>query len=122
MTYDAGAQMLEIAGTVFTLRDVGPSDCTAVLGLHRRVFGSTVDAAWFDWKYRHGGGEAVGLWQGNELVAHCGGTPRTVLHHGRPARDLQIGDVMVAPEWRGVLRRRGPFYHVSERLYSSRLG
>ena len=114
--------MLEIAGTVFTLRDVGPSDCTAVLGLHRRVFGSTVDAAWFDWKYRHGGGEAVGLWQGNELVAHCGGTPRTVLHHGRPARDLQIGDVMVAPEWRGVLRRRGPFYHVSERLYSSRLG
>ena len=89
--------MLEIAGTVFTLRDVGPSDCTAVLGLHRRVFGSTVDAAWFDWKYRHGGGEAVGLWQGNELVAHCGGTPRTVLHHGRPARDLQIGDVMVAP-------------------------
>ena len=79
MRYDTGVQTLEIAGTVFTLRDVAPSDCTAVLSLHRRVFGSSVDAAWFDWKYQHGGGEAVGLWQGNELVAHCGGTPRTVV-------------------------------------------
>lgn len=122
MRYDTGVQTLEIAGTVFTLRDVAPSDCTAVLGLHRRVFGSSVNAAWYDWKYQQGGGEAVGLWQGHELVAHCGGTPRSVLHHGRAARDLQIGDVMVAPEWRGVLTRRGPFYHVSERLYSSRLG
>jgi len=122
MKDDTGVLMLEIAGTAFTLRDVTQSDRAAVLSLHRRVFGSSVDAAWFDWKYRDGGGEAVGLWQGHELVAHCGGTPRTVLHHGRPAHDLQIGDVMVAPEWRGVLTRRGPFFQVSERLYSSRLG
>lgn len=117
-----GLQTIEIAGTTFALRDVGLSDCAAVLNLHRRVFGSLVNEEWFDWKYRLGGGEAVGLWLGDELVAHCGGTPRTVLHHGRPARDLQIGDVMVTPQWRGVLTRRGPFYKVSDGLYSSRMG
>ena len=101
MRYDTGVQTLEIAGTVFTLRDVGPSDCTAVLGLHRRVFGSTVDAAWFDWKYRHGGGEAVGLWQGNELVAHCGGTPRTVA----ATYSAEILDGAVRASARGELDR-----------------
>lgn len=122
MGVDAMEQFVEIAGRLFTLRDVLPSDRDDVLGLHNRVFGSKVDAAWYEWKYHDGGGEAVGLWLGKELVAHCGGTPRVVSHLGRAERDLQIGDVMVAPEWRGVLTRRGPFFHVSDRLYASRLG
>lgn len=122
MRTSIGVQALEIAGQAFTLRDVVPADRADVLHLHHRVFGSTVDATWFNWKYRDGSGEAVGLWQGAELVAHCGGVPRAVWHQGRPLQDLQIGDVMVAPEWRGVLTRRGPFFLVSERFYASRLG
>ena len=122
MNRDATAQWVEIAGQQFLLRDVTPTDRDAVLTLHHEVFGSKVDASWYDWKYRRGGGEAAGLWLGDRLVAHCAGTPRQVLHQGRLRQDLQIGDVMVAPQWRGVLTRRSPFFRVSKHFYDSRLG
>jgi hypothetical protein len=70
----------------------------------------------------HGGGEGVGAWHDGRLVAHCGGLPRNILHQGILQHDLQIGDVMVAPEWRGILTRHGPFFHVSKKFYDSRLG
>lgn len=111
-----------IGGQAMTLRDVTPADRADLLALHQRVFGAPVDAAWFDWKYRQGGGEGVGLWRQGQLIAHCGGVPRAIWHAGVRQHDLQIGDVMVAPEWRGILTRRGPFFHVSKRLYDSRLG
>ncbi len=113
---------LEIASQRFTLRDISSSDISDVLQLHRHVFGSAVDAAWFEWKYVRGQGEGVGLWHDGRLVAFCGGTPRWIWNRGARARYLQIGDVMVAPEWRGVLARKSPFYYVSERFYRSRLG
>lgn len=115
-------ESLEIAGQTFILRDATVQDASDVLRLHRRVFGSEVDIGWFDWKYVIGEGEAVGLWGAEGLVAFCGGTPRWVWLHGQRLRCLQIGDVMVAPEWRGVLKRKNPFFLVSERFYRSRLG
>lgn len=115
-------ESLEIAGQRFTLRDTMPEDRAGVLALHHQVFGSAVDERWFDWKYVAGRGEGVGLWSGARLVAFCGGTPRQVLCQGDCARFLQIGDVMVSPEWRGVFTRKSPFYYVSERFYRSRLG
>jgi hypothetical protein len=116
------AETLQIGGQPMVLRDVVPSDRDDVLALHQRVFGAPVDAAWFNWKYVQGGGEGVGLWHNGEMIAHCGGVPRKLWHAGALQRDLQIGDVMVAPEWRGILTRRGPFFHVSKRLYDTRLG
>lgn len=113
---------LVIANQRFILRDVTPADMNDVLTLHHQVFGSAADAQWYDWKYVRGQGEGVGLWQGGELVAFCGGTPRQVIYQGAQALFLQIGDVMVAPMWRGVFTRKSPFFYVSERLYRSRLG
>ena len=115
-------ETLRVAGEPMTLRDLTPQDAPALLALHHEVFGSQVDAAWFDWKYRQGGGEGVGLWWQGTLIAHCGGVPRRFSHAGRRTRDLQIGDVMVSPPWRGVLTRTGPFHHVSRGFYRSRLG
>lgn len=116
------ANLLNVAGYTMTLRDVTPADMADVLALHQGVFGGPVDPAWFDWKFHQGAGEGVGLWHEGELVAHCGGVPRTLWHSGVRQQDLQIGDVMVAPKWRGILTRRGPFFHVSKRFYDSRLG
>lgn len=115
---------LRIGDVAFALRDVGPDDIDAMLSLHRRVFGSDTDLAWFDWKYRQGHAIAVGVWQetSGTLVAHCGGIPRRLWHQGRPTSGLQIGDVMVAPEFRGILTRRGPFYHATRALYEGKLG
>lgn len=120
-----GIQEVHIAGESFVLRDLQPSDEAdqkALLALHTEVFGSAADTSWFGWKYWQGGGQGVGLWLGTRMVAYCGGTPRSVCHQGAWKHDLQIGDVMVAPEWRGVLTRRGPFFHVCDRFYRSRIG
>ncbi len=113
---------IDIAGRRFVLRDLRAADMAPFLALHRRVFDSTVSSSWFEWKYVSGGGQGVGLWLDDALIAHCGGTPRHVLNHGVVSGYLQIGDVMVDPQWRGLLTRHGPFFHVCENFYNSRLG
>lgn len=113
---------LVIGGCPMVVRDLTPEDMPDVLALHQRVFGGPVNTDWYQWKYALGGGEAVGVWCGDELIAHCAGFPRLFLRQGRSEQHLQIGDVMVAPEWRGILTRKGPFFHASNALYASRLG
>lgn len=116
-------EAIQIGDCRFFLREVASEDQGDVVELHRRVFGPDVDASWFRWKYVDGGGQAVGLWdERGKLVAHCGGIPRRILHQHDSVAGIQIGDVMVAPEVRGLLTRRGPFFHVSQRFYSSRIG
>ena len=117
---------VRIGDTSLTLRDVGPSDEQAVVALHTQVFGPDVDVNWFAWKYGHapaqGQGQAVGLWNGSDLIGYCGGVPRVLWHGETTLQGLQIGDVMIHPKWRGILTRRGPFFHVSQRFYQSRIG
>ena len=117
---------VEVGGFELTVRDVRPSDEASVLALHQRVFGPGATAGWFAWKYgtgpHQGHSEAVGVWHDGALIAHCAGIPRTLWRSGVQTRGLQIGDVMVDPSWRGILTRRGPFFHASQRLYASRLG
>jgi len=117
-----GLQNCVIAGYDMVLRDLGPGDMKAVLELHQQVFGTAVNTDWYDWKYQAGMGEAVGVFHNGALIAHCAGLPRSFCRHGQKLACLQIGDVMVAPKWRGILTRRGPFFHVSQRLYQTRLG
>lgn len=113
---------INVGGHTMVLRELTAQDAAQVVALHREVFGSAVDQAWYDWKYVRGAGVATGIWVDGQLIAHCGGIPRHFLHACRPSRDLQIGDVMVSPQWRGLLTRHGPFFYVSERLYSSQIG
>src|SRR3954447_10889474 len=97
-----------IGGEVFQVRDLEPADRAALLVLHVRVFGGAVDEEWFRWKYVGGQGLGTGVWKDGELIAHCGGLPRTLWRGGARTGGIQIGDVMVAAEWRGLLTRRGP--------------
>jgi hypothetical protein len=117
---------VQVGEFALTLRDVLPGDQEAVTALHTLVFGPNVDAAWFSWKYgaatEQGHGQALGVWYGDELIAYCGGLPRTLWRQDKPVRGLQIGDVMVHPQWRGILSRRGPFFQVSKHFYDGHLG
>lgn len=113
---------LSIVGRSMLLRRLTGDDMLDVLALHQRVFGGAVDLPWYEWKYQHGRGEAMGVWCDGGLIAHCAGFPRLFSSGLDSAPYLQIGDVMVAPEWRGILTRHGPFFHVSQGLYDSRLG
>jgi hypothetical protein len=105
----------------FAVADLGPSDAADVIALHRRVFGTDIDAAWYRWKYA--GAPAAGVRdEDGRLIAHCGGIPRRLVAAGRTIAALQIGDVMVEPRARGWLTRRGPFFQVSRHLYASQVG
>ena len=117
---------VRVGEAVLTLRDLQGSDASAVLALHEHVFGAGVDAKWFAWKYENdsgqGKGQALGVWSGDTLIAYCGGIPRTLWRQSKSLRGLQMGDVMVHPAWRGILTRRGPFFHVTQKFHSSRVG
>ena len=117
---------VQVGEFALTLRDVMPGDQEAVTALHTLVFGPAADAAWFAWKYgaatEQGQGQAIGVWHDADLIAYCGGLPRTLCQHGKRRNGMQIGDVMVHPQWRGILSRRGPFSQVSKSFYDSRLG
>ena len=115
-------QQLTMADQALTLKVLAPEDEHAFLKLHQDVLGSSADPDWFDWKYKLGHAVGMSLWHQDRMVAHCGGIPRKVLHQGVLRHDLQIGDVMVSPEWRGALTRQNPFFHVSEGLYQNFLG
>ena len=125
-TRSVTSHSVQVGDTTLTLRDMAPDDVTAVLALHEHVFGPGADARWFAWKYgqglSQGRGRAIGAWHDGQLVAYCGGLPRTLRLHNTNLRGLQIGDVMVHPAWRGILSRRGPFFQVSKRFYDSQIG
>lgn len=116
------ATEVQIGEHLFVVRDLTARDADSLLRLHVRVFGPGATPAWHQWKYGAGGGLGCGVWQGDELVAHCGGLPRTLWRKGRRSGGLQIGDVLVAPEWRGLVTRRGPFFQASSRLYGMHVG
>ncbi|WP_295852300.1 GNAT family N-acetyltransferase [uncultured Xylophilus sp.] len=112
----------EIGGERYAVRDLTPDDTSAMLALHRRVFGADSDTSWFDWKYQAGGAVGVAMWRGDEMVAHGAGLPRPLWHRGVRTTGMQVGDVMTAPEYRGILTRQGPFFHTTKMLYESKLG
>lgn len=113
---------LEIAGESFELRDLDETDRDALIGLHKEVFGEGASTDWYEWKYAQGNGLGSGLWHQGRLVAHCGGLPRALWQEGTRRTGIQIGDVMVATAWRGVLTRRGPFFQVSQKFYKGHVG
>jgi lipopolysaccharide transport system ATP-binding protein len=77
--------------------------------LFKLCFGHEMSPAHWDWKYRGQTLAGVGVFADSGLVGFYGGLPRQVIKHGVPCMALQIGDVMVHPNERGVLTRQGPF-------------
>ncbi len=81
-----------------------------VLALFAQVFGGAMAPDLWHWKYGDGRGLATGTRSDDgRLLAHYGGTARTLLVARQPMAGVQLGDVMVAQDVRGILSRRGPF-------------
>ncbi len=116
------AGQVRIGTELFQVRDLRADDEDSLLRLHVNVFGPGATAAWYRWKYAAGGGLGSGVWHDGELIAHCGGVPRPLWRQGRRETGIQIGDVMVASQWRGILSRRGPFFQASRAFYSAHVG
>ena len=90
--------------------------------LFEKVFGHPLSDEEWHWKYVTGGGCGVGLWHGDDLVAHYGGLPRRVLFQGREALACQVCDVMVDSRARRALARRGPLYQITANFLETQIG
>jgi len=98
-------------------------DADAIRDLFQSVFGQPMSQAHWQWKYANGHGEATGVRNASgKLVAHYGAMPRPILFFGQDAMAVQIGDVMVLPEARGVWSRSGPFSTATRLYLDERIG
>jgi hypothetical protein len=90
-----------------------PGNETELLELFRAAFGHDMPAELWHWKYQ--GLDTLGTLVRHEgrPVAFYGGMPRAIYLFGSPAMAVQIGDVMVHPDLRGILTRRGPFFQAA---------
>lgn len=89
-----------------------PQDIPALLALFANCFDTPMDEALWHWKYHQHGHHAV-VWQRGQIIAHDGGITRKTLLFGREVLATQNGDVMVAPQARGLLTRQGAFHRAA---------
>jgi len=90
--------------------ELGAAQRHEVSALFAQVFGLPMSDALWRWKYDAGRGVATGTRdEQGHLLAHYGGTARVLMVNGVAVNAVQLGDVMVAEQARGVLSRRGPF-------------
>lgn len=98
------------------------ADTPALRALFERAFATPSSAEQWAWKYRHASSPGVVCCHGETLIAFNGGMPRQARVFGEDHGVVQMGDVMVDPEWRGVLTRRGPFYRVVHAYFADCVG
>lgn len=110
-------------GQQYVIREVLPNDAPEVMRLFVEAFGHQPGDEWFAWKYGAGGARALGLWdQAGRLKAHYAGIPRDIVWQGTGVAGLQIGDVMVSPEIRGLMLRNGPLQQICSSFFATRVG
>jgi len=93
----------------WTLRWLRHADFEVWHALFVVCFGHSMPQAQWRWKYRDAERVGVGVFTEGRMVAFYGGMPRPLRVLGQAMAGVQVGDVMVHPEFRGSLSRRGPF-------------
>lgn len=92
------------------VRSAEPEDLEQIKTLYQDAFGQTLHEDIWHWKYRYAKSPGYVVFEGEEMVAFCGGAPRKGLVQGNPTTFCQIGDVMVSSKQRGILTKTGPFF------------
>lgn len=88
----------------------GQANLPELQELFQQAFTSTMSPQQWRWKYSATKEWGSAVRHNNRLVAFYGGMPRQLLLFGYKVAGVQIGDVMVAPDYRRILTRRGPFF------------
>ena len=101
---------------------VTPTRSAPMRELFAQVFGHEMSAEHWQWKYARGHGQAVALVEDGRVVAHYGGLTRELNVLGQPQRGCQVCDVMVAPQARRSLARRGPLYRIAATFLETQIG
>lgn len=104
------------------LRWVQEGDRAAWTNLFASAFGFAMAEELRAWKYQHTTHMGVGAYAGEQMVAFYGGMPRAIRMRGQDAMAVQIGDVMVHPEHRGVMTRQGAFQMAAATFLEQQIG
>lgn len=96
--------------TAWQARTALTTDLVPTLALFQRAFDRPVLAQHWHWKYLGVDTTGIVVQRGERLVAFFGGMPRYFQRRGEAVLGVQIGDVMVDPDQRGILTRRGPLF------------
>lgn len=81
--------------------------------LFQACFGHSISRHQWHWKYRDTDRLGIAAFDNTRMIAFYGGMPRQLLAMGHQIAGIQVGDVMVHPDFRNTLSRRGPFQMVS---------
>jgi hypothetical protein len=104
------------------IRNPLATDYQACSELFERAFGHPISKPLWDWKYGDGRGRAVLALRGNVVIAHYGCVSRRICLRGKPAKALQICDVMVEPTERAVMTRSGAFTQIARTAQEQFIG
>ncbi len=97
-------------------------DQDALLSLFQSAFNHAMPAELWAWKYADRSNFGVLAHREGQTVAYYGGLPRTLWIDGKKQSGVQICDVMVAPEERGILSRRGAFMQTTIAFLKASIG
>ena len=108
-TAQPGVYVNQRANNALILRWVRQDDFDAWHALFRVCFGHDISLEQWRWKYRDTDKPGIAVMDGERMVAFYGGMPRPLMAMGQQHTGIQVGDVMVHPDFRGSLSRKGPF-------------
>lgn len=109
-------------GARWQLRWVSAHDRNALLSLFTEAFGQSMPLSLWAWKYSGLDRQGILAHMAGRVVAYYGGIPRSLWLHEQELPAVQICDVMVAPEVRGILTRRGPFADTADTFLKAQTG
>lgn len=110
------------AASTFRVAEIGVAHAGEVRALFAGVFGKPMSEEFWRWKYRDGNDHALGVWDGDTLVAHYGGLGADIVIDGKPARAVQIVDVMVLQTVRHGVRKHSPFFLATSNFLERYIG
>ncbi len=93
-----------------------------LLELFEKSFGHKRSPEEWRWKYQLSQSPGTVVYEGDKAVAFNGSMPRPGYWNGEALNLVHIGDSMVAPETRGILTRRGPFYLSAQHFHANYVG
>ena len=100
----------QVSAKQWEVRVLQSSDAPAVCHLFEQVFKQPMSPEQHSWKYRPATSCAVGVFLDGELLGHYGGLGVNISCKGKPARAVQIVDVMVSSAGRQGVRKQSPFF------------
>lgn len=112
-------------GFLFHVTEGGFSDTAgkSFLKSFNSIFTENKSDKWLSWKYGAGKGFSYSLInKQNNFVANWAAFPTNLEWNNKTIPAVQNGDVFVDPSLRGILRKRGPLFYLSERFLSENVG